>query len=206
MHFIQYLKSSPTFFWQDWNIRFLHRSSMHVKANVISLESPTSFKLFPHCIQKSDSHLPQISSKFLSLTCEDLTIRTKTFFPFSFPAPHEPYPLDTLNCAPFSKGTFHFAVFELLFVSFLLWVMESLSFSLPVNILPWPCLECYHGSWSVWWCLRIWEIHHLEKFWVFDFLYFRLATRVDFLACQQDSSFWIFSFKNDTFSAEIRIQ
>lgn len=120
--------------------------------------------------------------------------------------PQEPYSLGTLNRAPFSKHTFHFAIFEPLFVSFLLWGMEFPPSSLPVIILPWPCLECYHGSWSVCWCLRIWEICHLEKVWVFD-LYCRLATRVHFLTCQQDSLDWIFfHFKNDTVSSERRAQ
>lgn len=94
-------------------------------------------------------------------------------------------------------GTWIMSIFKMYFPLCYLWafvcVIPSLRkgippFSLPVNILPWPCLECYHGSWSVWWCLRIWEIHHLEKFWIFDILYFGLATRMHFLACQEDSS------------------
>lgn len=33
--------------------------------------------------------------------------------------------MGTLNYAPFSKSTFHFALFEILFVSFFLWEMKS---------------------------------------------------------------------------------
>lgn len=100
----------------------------------------------------------------------------------------------TLHFPNVLSTTFHSAIFEPLFVSFLQWGMEFPPSSLPVNILPWPSLECYHGSWSVCWSLRIWEICHLDKFWVFDFLCCWLATRVHFLTCQQDSLDSIFLF------------
>lgn len=170
------------------------------QANVISLEP----KFVQNCFLTLIKNLQWLTSltKYTIAVASHvrLWLSVQKLFSHFYFQTHEPYPLGTLICVPFSKYAFYFAIFDLLSVSSLLLGMDSLPpFSLPANIIPWPHLECYHASWSVCWCLRMWEQYHLEKFWVFIFLYCKLATRVHILVCQQDSSVWALIFKTTHF-------
>lgn len=159
---------------------------MHIQASGSLWKAQLCSELFIHSIQKtfSDSHFPLNKFKIRYFHMRSFDYQYKNCFRIFI------FNLRTLSL----RHTESHFIFKMYFSLCYLWAfvcvipsvrMDGIPlFSFPLNILPWPCLECYHGSWSMWWCLRIWEIHHLEKFWVFDFLCFKLATRVHFLVCQ----------------------